>query len=221
MIQDSAVLVFAKAPYPGQVKTRLIPAIGESAATELYVRLLQREVHWIVNDTSYALQLWVTPDCDHPVLQQLARRHQLSLFLQQGNDLGERMGFAARQALSRYSQVVLLGTDCPALTANHLRQAFNGLSDGADAVLGPAEDGGYVLLGLKAYHERVFRHHNWGESDVAASTRQAFRDMGWNWRELPVLWDLDRADDLRRLKQLDITPSLDFGSFPDRMGGKE
>ncbi|MCU7904496.1 MAG: TIGR04282 family arsenosugar biosynthesis glycosyltransferase, partial [Candidatus Thiodiazotropha sp. (ex Epidulcina cf. delphinae)] len=155
--QDSAILIFAKAPYPGQVKTRLIPAIGESAATELYVRLLQREVHWIVSDTAYALQLWVTPDTDHPVLRQLARRHRLPLFLQQGNDLGERMGHAVRQALSRYSQVVLLGTDCPALTVNHLRQAFNGLSDGADAVLGPAEDGGYVLLGLKAYHERVFR----------------------------------------------------------------
>ncbi|MCU7946499.1 MAG: TIGR04282 family arsenosugar biosynthesis glycosyltransferase [Candidatus Thiodiazotropha sp. (ex Cardiolucina cf. quadrata)] len=203
-MKQNAILIFTKAPYTGQVKTRLIPAIGERAATDLYIKLLEREVEWIRNYTPYAVELWVTPNADHPVLKQLSLRHGLKLYLQQGSDLGERMGFATRQSLTRYRQVVLLGVDCPVLTADHLQQAFNWLSAGEDAVLGPAEDGGYVLLGLKTYQQSLFSGHNWGEGDVAASTRQVFQHLCWRWQELPELWDLDRPDDLNRLKELDV-----------------
>ncbi|MCU7916295.1 MAG: TIGR04282 family arsenosugar biosynthesis glycosyltransferase [Candidatus Thiodiazotropha sp. (ex Gloverina cf. vestifex)] len=203
-MQDNAVLIFAKAPYAGQVKTRLIPAIGERAATELYARLLEREIAWIVNETPYDIELWVSPDTAHPLLQSLAKRHSLSLFVQQGEDLGGRMGYAARHAMKRYHRIVLLGVDCPALTADHLQQTFDWLVAGEDAVIGPAEDGGYVLLGLNAWDIRLFHGHDWGKETVAESTRRAMREIGWRWRELPALWDLDRPSDLQQLRPLNI-----------------
>lgn len=203
-MQDNAVLIFAKAPYAGQVKTRLIPAIGERAATKLYTHLLEREIAWIANETPYDIELWVSPDTTHPLLQSLAKRHSLSLLVQQGEDLGERMGYAARQALKSYRRIVLLGVDCPALTADHLQQTFDWLSAGEDAVIGPAEDGGYVLLGLNAWDDSLFHGHEWGKETVAETTRQALSEIGWRWRELPTLWDLDRPSDLQQLKSLNI-----------------
>ncbi len=204
-----AVLIFTKSPRAGEVKTRLIPPLGEVGAARLYTGLLKREVEWIARDTPYALEIWATPDTDHPVFRELARRHALALHLQQGRDLGERMGHAAGEALTRHEHVLLLGVDCPALTPAHLQQAFRWLAEGEDAVLGPAEDGGYVLLGLKRVHPALFQGHAWGDSTVAETTRQALSGIGWHWRELPTLWDLDRPDDLSQFRRLGIEIPLE------------
>lgn len=203
-MHDDAILIFAKTPREGRVKTRLIPALGERGATELYIALLERALAWIAREPGCAVELWVTPRTDHPVLRRLARRHALTLHLQQGRDLGERMGHASRQALTRHRRLLLLGVDCPALAPAHLRQALRWLAGGEDAVLGPAQDGGYVLLGIKAWEERLFRGHAWGGEGVAESTRAAMREAGWRWRELPPLWDLDRPEDLPKLAELGI-----------------
>lgn len=199
-MERNAILIFAKTPYPGTVKTRLIPAIGEEGATRLYVRLLTRLVNWIDQQTPCAMELWVTPDLDHPLWERMVAEHGVTVCLQQGEDLGVRMGAAAQQALTRYPRVALVGVDCPALNPRHIRQTFLWLSHGEDAVLGPAEDGGYVLLGLNQYHRRLFAGHQWGGEEVLASTRKTLSDLGWDWRELPQLWDLDRPGDLQRLK---------------------
>jgi rSAM/selenodomain-associated transferase 1 len=205
-MQGCALLIFAKTPTPGSVKTRLIPSLGETGATRLYVRLLKRLVHWIAHQTSLATELWVTPDQDHPLWKELTAEHNVSLYLQQGDDLGARMGFAAQQALKRHRHVAIIGVDCPALNVGHIRQTFHWLSHGEDAVLGPVEDGGYALLGLNKYHQRLFEGHRWGSENVADSTRAVLADLGWCYCELPQLWDLDRPGDLERLK--DEYPAL-------------
>ncbi|MES9850700.1 MAG: TIGR04282 family arsenosugar biosynthesis glycosyltransferase [Candidatus Thiodiazotropha sp. L084R] len=199
----NAVLVFTKVPEVGKVKTRLIPALGAEGATELYRRLLDRQIHWLANETNYAIQLWISSLEEHPLIQKLVEDCGLTLHCQQGKDLGERMHQAAITALQKYQKVVLLGVDCPALTADHLQQTFNWL-EREDAVLGPAQDGGYVLLGLKAVAPSLFKEHNWGAADVAETTRAALRGLEWRWCELPVLWDLDRPEDLIQLKTLGI-----------------
>ncbi|MES9968777.1 MAG: TIGR04282 family arsenosugar biosynthesis glycosyltransferase [Candidatus Thiodiazotropha sp.] len=199
-MQQCAILIFAKTPDPGAVKTRLIPAIGEDAATRLYRGLLLRLVDWTCRQTPYATELWVAPDLGHPLWQQLAAEYGLPVHLQQGDDLGARMGLAVEQALTRHPHVILVGVDCPALAVSHIEQTARWLNEGADAVLGPVEDGGYVLLGLKSYHRRLFQGHRWGGGDVADSTREAFAELDWDWRELPLLWDLDRPGDLQRLQ---------------------
>ncbi|ODB87757.1 hypothetical protein A3193_02315 [Candidatus Thiodiazotropha endoloripes] len=198
-----AVLIFSKLPETGKVKTRLIPALGAERAANLYRRLLDRQLAWLTAETDYSIQLWLTPSTNHPHIQQWVNTPGLSLFLQQGEDLGERMMHAAQSALHSYQQIVLMGVDCPALTPAHLQQAFTWL-ESHDGVLAPAQDGGYVLLGLKSTPPPLFKGHYWGESDVAETTRDSMRQLGWRWRELPLLWDLDRAEDLWQLETLGI-----------------
>jgi uncharacterized protein len=200
---SKAVLVFTKVPEVGKVKTRLIPALGAEGAAQLYSHLLHRQIDWLTRATDYAVQLWVSPSIEHPLIQALAEDFALTLHRQQGMDLGERMYNAANTALQQYQKVVLLGVDCPALKAEYMDQTFAWL-ERDDAVLGPAEDGGYVLLGLKTAAPQLFRGHNWGAADVAETTRTALRGLGWHWRELPLLWDLDRPEDLSQLQSLGI-----------------
>ena len=164
--------------------------------------MLKRKVAWIAEETPYDIELWTTPEHDHPAFLELADRYRLKRFPQSGEDLGQRMGRAALEALDRHRRVLLIGVDCPMLAPSHLEQSFRWLDGGMEAVLGPAEDGGYVLLGLKRWHELLFEGHAWGGDTVADTTREALRLIGWRWRELPVLWDLDRPDDLTQFLKL-------------------
>ena len=203
---DRAILVFAKAPVDGEVKTRLIPVLGEAGATSLYRRLLHQLVGRLVQEQLAAVELWCAPDTGHADFQHLQKLEGVSLYPQRGGDLGQRMAYATGQALQRYRQVLLIGVDCPALHMDLLRQAMDWLQ-GVDAVLGPAEDGGYVLLGLKHMADCLFSDLPWGTAEVARITRQCMQNLEWRWRELPVLWDLDRPEDLARLQELALDKS--------------
>lgn len=109
---------------------------------------------------------------------------------------------ACRRALREANGVVLIGTDCPVLRAADLRAAARALRSGVDAVLSPAEDGGYALIGLRRASPRVFSGIKWGTPTVLAETRRRLRALGWRWRELRSVWDVDRPEDYRRLARL-------------------
>jgi rSAM/selenodomain-associated transferase 1 len=196
------ILIFAKAPEPGLAKTRLIPALGAEGAAEFHAQLLESTVRRFAAAGIAPLQCWCTPDLQHPLFQHLALEYGVELALQRGADLGERMCRAASEALTEVDAVVLVGGDCPILGPEHLAQTLTWLGQGEDAVLGPAEDGGYVLLGLNRVDSRVFSDIPWGGDRVAALTRQRLRQLDWHWQELLPLWDLDRPDDLRRYQGL-------------------
>ena len=157
-----AILIFAKAPVAGEVKTRLIPALGADGARQLYQQLLERLLGMVCRELSCAVELWCTPDSTHPLFQRFASLPGVTLHRQQGEDLGERMAFACEEALRRQQRVILIGVDAPALTPQQLTDTFGRLASGDDAVLGPAEDGGYVLLGLKRSAECLFHGLPWG-----------------------------------------------------------
>jgi glycosyltransferase A (GT-A) superfamily protein (DUF2064 family) len=106
---------------------------------------------------------------------------------------------AFERALAGVSAAILVGADCPALTPQHLREASAALAAGHDAVLAPAEDGGYVLIGLRRVHSSLFEGIRWGGPDVLEDTRARFGALGWDWRELDTLWDIDRPEDLERI----------------------
>ena len=198
---DSRILLFAKAPEPGQVKTRLAPALGERRAAELYAELLSGVIDRIGGDIA-PLQLWCAPTAQHPFFQQLAQKHWVSLHQQQEGDLGQRMEHAARQSLTEASTVLLIGGDCPVLDGRYLRRALEWVDGGGDAVLGPAEDGGYVLLGLRQAMGDLFQNIPWGTGAVCNITRQRLDALKWQWRELDPLWDVDREEDLERYLRL-------------------
>ncbi|HEV2629334.1 MAG TPA: TIGR04282 family arsenosugar biosynthesis glycosyltransferase [Pseudolabrys sp.] len=185
------IAILAKAPVPGFAKTRLIPAIGAHAAAVLQERLTERAVATARDATIGDVTVWCAPDTRHRSFRDL----DVTLRPQPEGDLGARMlaAFGARPTL-------VIGTDCPALTAAHLRDAADALAT-HDVVLIAAEDGGYVLIGARAPHPELFVEMTWSVPSVLAETRARIAALGLTSRELPPLWDVDTEDDLARMER--------------------
>lgn len=202
------VLVFAKAPDPGKTKTRLASTIGEGPAAVLAARLALRAVATACESDVGEVQLWCAPDVVHPFFQLCRRRHGVALYSQAGNDLGLRMARAFRSALQKAPAAILVGSDIPTMSSVDLRGAASALAAGDDAVLGPAEDGGYWLLGLRRVDDAIFANVPWGSADVLAHTRRTFATLGWRVVETATRWDVDRPEDFERLRGNPETASL-------------
>ena len=199
---NGRILIFAKAPETGEVKTLLIPLLGAEGARELHERLVRHAVASAVEANAGAVELWCTPSTEHPFFARCAGEFGIALRSQGPGDLGQRMFHAFQKSLCHSERVLLLGSDCPALKPEDLRQAMQKLKNGNEALLGPTEDGAYVLIGLTRCSPRLFQGIKWGGSHVMEQTRQRLHKLSWRWYELPVLWDVDRPDDWRRLTRL-------------------
>lgn len=196
---DARILIFAKAAQPGYAKTRLIPVLGADGAARLQTRLAGQSIQRVLDSRLAPAQLWLAGS---PDTADIPNARPLPAFNQQGGDLGERMAQAFTQVLSDASFAVLIGTDCPAMDGGYLREACEQLHQGKDVVLGPAEDGGYVLIGLRQPCPELFRDIDWGTERVLQQTRQRITELGLNCHQLPVLWDIDRPEDLARMREL-------------------
>ncbi len=199
---DARILIFSKAPLPGRAKTRLIPQLGEQGAAEFSARLIRHTVQTAVCSRLCPVQLWCAPDSRHALFQELQESYGLVLKQQQGRDLGQRMANALAEGLSGSRSVVLIGSDCPAIMADYLEQALQTLENGSACVLGPAEDGGYVLVGQSVLNTAMFEDVNWGTADVLQQTRQRLSAAGLACSELATLWDVDRPEDIARARSL-------------------
>ena len=191
------VAILAKAPLAGFAKTRLIPHLGAEGAAGLQRWLLQRTVRTALSADIGPVTLWCAPDTAHPDFALCRTFGPLALRRQPDGDLGERM-MAAIAETTMPAGTLVIGTDCPALTPALLRQAANALA-GHDAVVVPAEDGGYVLIGMQQAAPRVFNAVDWSTGRVMAQTRARLAEMDWRWQEFAPLWDVDRGEDLERL----------------------
>jgi hypothetical protein len=191
---SDAVLVFVRAPEAGRVKTRLAAEIGGEAALRVYVRLAEHaleqaraagaevRVHYTPADAGERVQAWLGPGAAY--------------LPQAEGDLGERMRDAFDAAFAAgFRRVVIIGSDLPDLSAELLRRAF-ALLDAGEAVLGPARDGGYWLLGLRRPVPEVFRGIAWSTAEVFAETVARLRAEGIEPALLEVLSDVDEAADL-------------------------
>jgi rSAM/selenodomain-associated transferase 1 len=196
-IEPVAIAILAKAPIPGFAKTRLIPALGAAGAAALQARFTERAVETAKAAGTGPVTLWAAPDEHHPAFAQLAARFAVALARQDSGDLGARM-LAALAAAG--GPALVIGTDCPALTVEHLRAAAQALRDGADAVLIPVEDGGYALIGGRRPEPALFDHMPWTTPGVTAETRRRLTGCSLTWREPGVLWDVDVPEDLERLR---------------------
>jgi uncharacterized protein len=191
----TSIAVFAKAPIPGLAKTRLIPTIGAHAAAVLQERLTEQAVATALAADVGPVTLWCAPDTGHASFRALAARFPVTLKRQPDGDLGVRM----LAAFATGTPTLVIGTDCPARTAGHLRAAAAAL-DAADVVLIPAEDGGYVLIGARAPQPALFRNIVWGTLTVLAETRERIAALNLKSVELSPLWDVDTESDLARLE---------------------
>lgn len=211
---DAGVLVFARAPVAGSVKTRLIPLLGDHGAAALYRSLVERALVIARESAVGPVELWCTPTTDDEFFAACRDRFHLTLHGQREGDLGARMLNAFEDALTRSRHVLLTGSDCPSLTAADLRAAARALREGRDAVFCPAEDGGYVLVGLSQAMPALFDAMTWGTATVMEETRQRLHNLGWRWHELPVRWDVDRPQDYQRLVREGILSAMNSGGEP-------
>lgn len=195
------IAVFAKAPESGHAKTRLIPALGAQGSARLQRWLTRRALSTAVHAGVGGVTLWCTPDPRHRFFRALHERAKVECHAQRGNDLGRRM-LHAFDAHCTAGPLLLIGTDCPALTPDDLRTAASALREGSDAVVIPAEDGGYVLIGLRRPIPSLFEGIAWGRESVMERTRARLRAAGATWSEPRLLWDVDRPADLSRLQSL-------------------
>ena len=193
---DSKLIILAKAPIPGEVKTRLQPTVSPEEAARLQTYFIEQTLTLASSLKEVDVELCCTPDDSHPVFQRCAGQYKITIKQQHGNDLGERMAHALQEALTHYQQVVVIGTDCPELTPNYLSEAILRLKQGTKAVIGPASDGGYVMLGLRRFSPLLFTDINWGSDQVLFETRQKLQQLGWEWDELHTLRDIDTPADL-------------------------
>lgn len=190
--RSRTLIVFARNPVPGRVKTRLIPALGAEAATRLYTTMLERTLN-----TATALGIDLALCCDElgAACAHYANKAGATLQRQQGSDLGERMQHAFDRELQTTSHAVLIGTDCPGITTDYIESAFTALQS-HDAVIGPAMDGGYVLIGLNQPRQALFKAIDWGTNAVLDQTRERYHQLSLKVFELEARHDIDTADDL-------------------------
>lgn len=199
---DARLIVFAKAPEAGKAKTRLIPALGAAGAAALHERLVTHTLTTVTTAALCPVQLWCAPDTGHPFFDHCKNNFPITLHQQQGADLGERMEHAMSHNLQQGLNSVIIGTDCPALSADDFEQTFIGLQNGNDVVIAPADDGGYVLMGLTRFSPTLFSDINWGSGEVLAATRKRIAALQWRSTELKTFQDIDRPGDLQAAERL-------------------
>jgi rSAM/selenodomain-associated transferase 1 len=198
---DCRIIVLTKAPILGEVKTRLLSSMDAQTVTALHEQLVLHSLNTATESRVGPVDLWCSPSKEHPFFLQCAEKFGLELHQQTGRDFGRRMAHAFDETLKRARMALLMGTDCPSLTPEDLKEAKKVLKQGAPVVISPAEDGGYVLIGLRQYEPELFKGVAWGTRSVLKETRDRLRKLGWKWYELSERWDVDRPEDVERLRR--------------------
>jgi uncharacterized protein len=189
------LIQFTRAPQEGRVKTRMMPYLSASRACELHCDLTLWTCRQLLDSGLGDVELSVAGDMDHALFSRCVAMGVSRVTQQCGADLGQRMYHALQRGLAQYASVILVGSDCPGIDGTYLRQAVAALHS-APVVLGPATDGGYVLIGARAITEEIFQEIPWGSEQVYATTGTALARAGLDWAELPCLTDIDRPADL-------------------------
>jgi len=192
------LMIIAKRPAPGQTKTRLTPPLTPAQAANLYEAFLRDSLELVRQLPDVKPALVFLPEEAQAYFKNLAP--EFELLLQQGRDLGSRLDNALQHYLRcGYNAAVIMDSDSPTLPVECLRMAFNALEDGADVVLGPCDDGGYYLIGMKRPAPRLLREVRMSSPNVTAETLTLATQEGLCVKLLPKWYDVDDADSLHRL----------------------
>lgn len=201
MRATDALIVFAREPIAGQVKSRLAAEVGAAAALAVYRQLLARTfalARRYQRSRDVTIILSSADGSEHDELARRARSNGFAWQFQCGVDLGARMDDAFERAFADgFERVVLIGCDCPVMGARELDSAFAALAT-SDAAVSPTEDGGYALAALRRPLGALFERISWGSGEVLVQTRQAALHAGVRLKLLRQMWDVDRVADLRR-----------------------
>lgn len=191
---------FARYPEPGKVKTRLQEQLSPEEACAVHEELLLQTAKVLAASRLGETELWLDREGEHATLSAAVNLGISGPYLQRGDDLGARMHDALQHGLNRAHAVVLVGSDCPELSAHYLREAFLALESN-DVVLGPAEDGGFVLIGCRRLREGVLADVPWGGDSVLEQTLRNVTKSGLSVALLPERYDIDTPADFRRWRR--------------------
>jgi len=194
MTNNKQLIIFIKEPIAGQCKTRLIPLLGKQGATDFYKQLANHSVTTARQLKNIDIALYSYPDTQHAFIQNLVTSSNASIHSQQGKDLGERMYNALNTSLKKHTHSVLIGSDCPGITCDYIEQAFTAL-DTYDITLGPATDGGYVLIGCTQITPTIFTNTEWSSPTVLQQCINNIKHANYSHHLLGELWDVDTPND--------------------------
>lgn len=202
------LIVFAKPPAPGRVKTRLTTALSDEEAARLYAAFLGDAVDGYADLAADVRLYWSRAPDDSDA--SLPAGSALSEHVQQGDGLGARMRRAFRETLDAGAErAVIVGTDHPTLPAAFVERAFAALDEPERICIGPSDDGGYYLLGMNAFYPQLFADMTYSRGDVFEETLERTRRTSADLTVLPSWYDVDTPADLRRLAHdLDADPSI-------------
>jgi rSAM/selenodomain-associated transferase 2/rSAM/selenodomain-associated transferase 1 len=216
--EDYCIAQLAKAPVLGGVKTRMQPALSPVQSLQLHKQLVNHVTASLLATYRLPVELWVSEQPQLPFFQKMLQGFNASYFhgpcsnipvkVQQGNDLGERMYAICESVLQSYRAVILVGSDCPFITDSSLAGVTKALDEGSDAVIIPAEDGGYVLLALRRAEKDLFSGVEWGTERVYTQTLERLKALDWGYTSLASLSDIDRPEDLALLQGDILTEHL-------------
>lgn len=195
---QTRIIIFAKVPLPGFVKTRLIPALGAQGAADLALRMLDSTLMAACDADIGPVELCVSPAIEDACWHEIALPSRVFTSSQGVGDLGQRLARAAQRALENDEALLLIGTDCVEMSPALLRAAATQLQD-HDALIHPTADGGYALLGLRQYDPSLFRDIPWSSDSVASRTLQRIQNLGWRSFCGATLRDVDEPADLTHL----------------------
>jgi rSAM/selenodomain-associated transferase 1 len=194
---SSAIIIFAKAPVAGQVKTRLCPPLTPDEAASLHGSLVLDILERCQSLKGFDRILAGTPSIHHPFFRAMEARFKLPVWDQTGHDLGARMAGAFQKAFEMpYRSVMVIGTDIPGIDQSLLISAEKSLQD-HEVVMGPTVDGGYYLLGMRSPSPGLFDNMPWSTDRIFTLTKQKVQAMGLSLALLPELRDLDTVEDLQ------------------------
>lgn len=193
-MSNEALIIFAKNPELGKVKTRLAKTVGDDAALGIYNKLVGHTQDQIAL-TDVDSIVYYTAFIDEKDNWINARKK-----LQCDGDLGNKMAFAISYELEKYDKVCIIGTDCAELNALHIKEAFKKLVD-TDIVIGPANDGGYYLIGMKTFEPSLFERIDWSTEKVLVQTIENIKMLNKSYDLLPELIDVDTVEDWLQVKE--------------------
>ena len=196
MHDDPTLILFAKSPVPGRVKTRLMPELSAQQAADVATFLIKRTVQLAVSNWSGSIALHTYPDTEHEVFRDLSDTHGLRLAAQKQGDLGEKMCSAISELTERGIPAAVMGCDVPHCPGALLRKAHELLQQGRN-IIGPTVDGGYYLIGLQQAWPEIFSGIRWGSDHVMQNTLEAAQRCGIRFTLLARLRDIDRFEDLK------------------------
>ncbi len=194
--KKNALIIFLKYPQAGKVKTRLAKDVGDNEAARIYSNMALNIIESVVDPKSYNTILFYDPPEKEKEIKDWVGEKEVQFLPQVGNTLGDRISNAFKEVFSSGAdKTVIIGTDCLDVTSDIINEALY-LLDETEVVLGPAEDGGYYLLGLNKYRPPIFQDIDWSTEHVLEQTVLKIVENGLNYSLLKTLKDIDTVNDI-------------------------